>query len=150
MRFLEEEDLELFLTQQLNKMKLAGFIKEHNCIKEAVGLNELITNPSESYPNIEKVIKYLNSGALILAWMGYFIDEKKKILIAPDSYYTDGVWVWPAYLPYYLGVYPFLKLDPNFLSHIENQKFELKVDEKFENQKNVLEKELSEKLSTSF
>jgi len=127
-------------------MKLVGFIKEHNYIKEAVGLNELISSGSESYANIEKVIRYLDSGTLLLAWMGYFIDGKTKKLIATDSYFTDGIWIWPSYFPYYLGMYPSLKIDPDFLIHMENQKFELGFAEDFAAKKNVLERELSQKL----
>lgn len=128
-------------------MKLLGFIKEHNCIQDAVSLNELISSASESHSNIEKVIKYLNSGALLLAWMGYFIDEKTKKPISPDSYFTDGIWVWPSYFPYYLGVYPNMKINPDFLNHLENKKFEFRLDDKFESQKNQLENELSQKLN---
>lgn len=144
---MEEVDLEHFLTLQLSEMKLVGFIKEHNFIKEAVSLNELISNSSESYANIEDVIKYLNSGALLLAWMGYFIDEKTKKLIAPDSYFTDGIWIWPSYLPYYLGLYPSMKIDPNFLTHLESVNFQFKLDVKFEIHKKQLEYQLSQKLN---
>ena len=148
MKFMEEEDSEHSLTQQLNKMKLTGFIKEYNSIKEAVSLNDLFTNTFESNDNVEGIIKYLNSGVLLMGWMGYFIDVKTKKLIAPDSYYTDGIWVWPSYLPYYLEMYPSMEIDPDFMAHLKNRNFELMVDERFESQKNMLEKELSERLNT--
>ncbi len=128
-------------------MKLVGFIKEHNCIKEAVGLNELISNTNESYEKIEKVVKYLNSGAILLAWMGYFIDAKTKKLIAPDSYFTDGIWIWPSYFTYYLGVYPSMKISPDFLTYLENKKFEFTLVDNFESQKHQLESEFLQKLN---
>ena len=148
MKFLKEEDSGHSLIQQLNKMKLIGFIKEHNSIKEAVSLDDLFTSTSESNDNVEGIIKYLNSGVLLMGWMGYFIDVKTKKLIAPDSYFTDGRWVWPSYLPYYLEMYPSMKIDPDFLAHLKNRNFELMVDERFKSQKNMLEKELSERLNT--
>ena len=130
-------------------MRLTGFIKEYNNIKEAVGLTELISVDSNSGSDIEKIVKYLNNGVLLLAWMGYFIDEKTNKLIAPDSYLTDGIWIWPAYYPYYLQKYPSMRIDTDFLAHLENRNFELRLDEKFHSQKPKLENELSKKLNTA-
>lgn len=127
-------------------MKLVGFIKEHNCIKEAVAFEELVINGAMPSINSEKIVNYLNSGTLLLAWMGYFVDKKTKKLIGPDSYYTDGIWIWPSYFSYYLEMHPSMKIDPDFLSYVENKNFKLRMDDKFESQKDKLEKELSEKL----
>jgi hypothetical protein len=68
--------------------------------------------------DIEKVIRYLQKGALVLGWMGYFSDIKTKKLIAPDAYYTDGVWVWPVYYPYYLKQFPTLQIDEDFVEYL--------------------------------
>ena len=129
-------------------MKLVGFIKEYNQIKEAISLTELVSDNSELYTNSEKVINYLNNGVLLLGWMGYFIDVKSKKLIAPDSYHTDGIWVWPSYYTYYLEMYPFIKINPEFLAHMEGRNFEMNVDANFDNRKIKKEEELSLKLST--
>ncbi|KKO89153.1 hypothetical protein AAW12_23775 [Sphingobacterium sp. Ag1] len=110
-------------------MNLVGFIKEYNDIKEAVRLNELARKEVKPYSDVGKIIKYLDNGILLLAWMGYFVDVETKGLIAPDSYYTDGTWIWPSYFPYYLGRYPSMKIDRNFLIHIEKKEFNPELDE---------------------
>jgi hypothetical protein len=127
-------------------MKLVGFIKEYNCIEEATALNELISSISETSENMEDVIKYLNSGALLLGWMGYFYDVTTKKAIAPDAYYTDGIWVWPSYFPYYLAAYPSMKIDKEFLTYLKNKNFEFKLDDNFESREEQLEYELSRRL----
>ncbi|CAM1353278.1 hypothetical protein [Tenacibaculum halocynthiae] len=50
--------------------------------------------------------------------MGYFINFENDELIFPDSYYTDGVFICPSYLPYYLKKYPNFKLEEGFISHL--------------------------------
>jgi hypothetical protein len=126
-------------------MKYIGFVKEYNNIKEASSLEELISEKTLDTGETEKVIDYLKQGKLLLAWMGYFIDIKSKELIAPDSYYSDGIWVWPAYLPYYLNKYK-MKLDQEFLDHIRDNNFVIEVSEQFNKKKASLEQELSTKL----
>ena len=54
-----------------------------------------------------------------MCWMGYFIDPESGILICPDEYYTDGVYVWPGYFSYFLKKYPAWNLDKTFLEHVE-------------------------------
>jgi hypothetical protein len=139
-------DSEHSLIQQLSKMKLTGFITEHNNIREAINLSELIDNSFQPNVNTDKIIKYLNNGVLLLAWMGYFFDEKSKRTIAPDSYFTDGIWVWPSYFSYYLEKYPSMKIDQEFLNYLEDRRFDFSTSEEFEIQKNELEQELSKKL----
>ncbi|CAM1365487.1 conserved hypothetical protein [Tenacibaculum sediminilitoris] len=45
----------------------------------------------------QKIIDYLEKGEIVVAWMGYFVDNKGN-LISPDCYYTDGNYIWPSYL----------------------------------------------------
>lgn len=126
-------------------MKLTGFIKEHNEFKEAKAFEELLGEASSLDYDVQKVIHYLRSGKLLLAWMGYFFDIKTKKPIAPDSYYTDGLWVWPAYFPYYLENYPLYSIDPDFLAHMIDKNFELTIDNNFEANRDRMEEELYNK-----
>lgn len=106
-------------------LKLVGFLKEYNNISEAITLEDRI---SESLVNLEinKILNYLEKGTFVLGWMGYFINYENDELIAPDSYFTDGFFVWPSYLQYYLKQYPNFKLEEEFISHLESMSYENK------------------------
>jgi hypothetical protein len=150
MKFLVVEDLEHLIIQKLNNiktMKLLGFIKEYNNIKDAVNLDIWLNEKSSINTDSEKILQYLDQGVLLLSWMGYFTDVKTKELIAPDSYYTDGVWVWPSYLPYYLKKDSSLVIDKEFIEYLKNRNFNFKVSDNFDELKMQLEKELSNKLA---
>ncbi len=111
-------------------MELIGFIKEHNKIEGAKSYTDLVSNYSNEHGIIvERVIDYLNKGKLLLSWMGYFFDLEDNSIIAPDSYYTDGVYIWPAYLPHYLKKNPDLYLDETFLNILAEKKFEFKISD---------------------
>lgn len=128
-------------------MKLVGFIREYNDLSESKKLSELLESKSLYTTDIEKIINYLDQGVLLLGWMGYFIDFETKELIAPDSYFTDGIWVWPSYLSYYLKKHPMLMVDEDFVKHIEKKGFQFSVEENFNTQKVSLERELATKLN---
>ncbi len=109
-------------------MRLIGFIKEHNNIEEAVAFSD-IKDTDNNYQEITKIIDYLNDGILVLGWMGYFTDiEDREVLISPDSYYTDGVYIWPKYFPYYLKKYPNMFIAKEFENHIIEKEFKIKKD----------------------
>jgi len=131
-------------------MKLVGFIKEHNSIVEAQEFSFIKGNNSRNQGIAEKIIDYLNSGVLVLAWMGYFMDLEDSSLISPDSYYTDGVYVWPAYFPYYLKKYPNYLIDDEFLSHISKNNYLVDQTKIKEDLKTKLEAGLSKKLDESW
>ena len=73
---------------------------------------------------LKKVCQYLHSAKMVIGWMGYFQGFETKEFIAPDSYLTDGVWVWPSYLSYYLnkGFHNLLNVD--FLHHVRTRYYE--------------------------
>ena len=131
-------------------MKLVGFIKEHNSIVEAQEYSFIKGNNSRNQGIDEKIIDYLNSGVLVLAWMGYFMDLEDSSLISPDSYYTDGVYVWPAYFPYYLKKHPNYLIDDEFLSNISKNNYLIDQTKIKEDLKTKLEAGLSEKLNESW
>jgi hypothetical protein len=134
-------------------MILVGFIKEYDPIAEAVALDELINNPLEIDKDIKKIITYLSGGELVLGLMGYFVDFKTNQKIDPMGYYTDGIWVWPSYIVYYLKKYPHMSLDLAFISHVKSNNFKMSIDKKFKYQKNkehIFEEELEKRLFTEF
>lgn len=127
-------------------MKYIGFIKEHNPIEEAISIQDIKNN---TYMNdrdiVSNVVEYLSNGVLLLAWMGYFMDLEDNKPIAPDSYYTDGVWVWPSYFPYYLHKYPNYLLNEDFVEYLRSKKFNFNVNAAFD--KRFMEQQLSLKLN---
>nr|WP_298994371.1 hypothetical protein [uncultured Allomuricauda sp.] len=131
-------------------MKLIGFIREHNNVVEAQKYSSVIAGGSSNENAIQIIIDYLNSGILLLAWMGYFMDLEDNSPICPDSYYTDGVYVWPAYFPYYLKKHPNYLIDEDFLSHISKNYYLIDETKLKEGTKSKLEISLSEKLNESW
>ena len=122
-------------------MRPVGFIYELNQIRAARPFEEYRGAIYRDLDATEEIVTYLNNGKLIFAWMGYFIDFKTKEPIAPDAYYTDGVWVWPGYLSYYLNRHSNFILDKEFLDKIRVSKNEsrcrfidVKEAEVFENE----------------
>jgi hypothetical protein len=128
-------------------MEYIGFIKEHDNIKEAISFNEIINGIDYHHENsILDIIEYLNGGSLIFGWMGYTSDLETQTLIAPHSYYTDGLWVWPLYFPYYLKKYPNFIINKDFLNFISTKQ-ELNSISAVSSQKlQVIEKEFAIKL----
>ncbi|RUT71316.1 hypothetical protein D0817_05420 [Flavobacterium cupreum] len=127
-------------------MKLVGFIREHNDIVESVAYESIFFNVKNNEETIINTTNYLNNGILVLAWMGYFKDLDNGDLIAPNSYYTDGSYIWPAYFSYYLKKYPNYKIDAEFLEHLTHISFnyhKIKISDKFRSE---LERQLSEKM----
>ena len=112
-------------------MKTVGFIREQNPIKIAVPLATLRTSDEFNLVERKKVCEYLDEGVIILAWMTYFFDPETKSSIAPDCYYSDGVWVWPSYYRYYIQKYPDLRIDPDFLDFLRLKNFKIEVDPAF-------------------
>lgn len=106
-------------------MKLIGFIKEHNNIIEAQKYSSINITSIISQVDINLIIDYLNNGELVFGWMGYFMDIDNGDLISPDSYYTDGIYIWPAYLPYYLKKGLNYLINQEFLYHVSNNNYKI-------------------------
>lgn len=104
-------------------MKLIGFILEHNPISIAKPFL-YYTERQRIQPEKLRIIEYLAKGYLIYAWMGYFFDLDTNAPIAPDSYYSDGLWVWPSYLTHYMQKYPNFVLDDEFVAYLRFKNFE--------------------------
>ena len=71
--------------------------------------------------NKKEVCKYLRNG-MVLAACGEVVKDvlhpEKGIIGTPDDM-TDGTWLWPADLAYYVEEYD-LQLDERFLIHMSN------------------------------
>jgi hypothetical protein len=129
-------------------MKYIGFLKEYNQIAEATGLQQM--KQTEANHDTDKILQYLNQGALLFAWMGYVSDIETKALISPDAYYTDGVWVWPSYFLYYLGKYPKMKIEHEFIEYLQERNYEFMIDPNFHVSRGKMERDLLHKLDPKF
>ncbi|UCA61229.1 hypothetical protein KB553_06780 [Chryseobacterium rhizoplanae] len=115
-------------------MRYIGFIKEYNNIPESFSLNSY-RNQNGDNNEIENIINYLKNGNIALSWMGVFIDVENKNFIAPQIYYTDGEWIWPSYLVYYLEREKSFDLGKEFIDSLKRKKYIPKI---------ILKEELSE------
>ena len=86
-------------------MKYIGFVKEHDSFSFAISFRDTFGDIPNSEAKIICILNHLKEGVLFLGWMGYAVDIEDKNLIAPDAYYTDGIWAWPIYFPYYIEKY---------------------------------------------
>jgi len=99
-------------------MKLIGFLKKHDDYSFSKVINNYVSEEIET-SNREDIINHLKKGKLCLAWMEWlFDDDDDETSIGANGYYTDGVWVWPNYLIYYLEKHPNFKLDQEFIDYV--------------------------------
>jgi hypothetical protein len=124
-------------------MKLLGFIKEYDNLKESIELEIFLNSRAQKPIDIKKTIEYLEKGVLVFGWMGYCRDIKTKQLIAPHAYYTDGVWVWPSYYPYYLKQFSSVHIDEEFVEYLIARNYKFVND--FEDRLNSFETELGKR-----
>jgi hypothetical protein len=91
--------------QPTTTMKYVGFLTQHDDCPLAEDLQALPSGaPSPAAREALAVVTgYQQRAALVFGWMHYVSDPQSGELIAPHGYYTDGEWVWPAYLLHYLG-----------------------------------------------
>ncbi|MDR6194953.1 hypothetical protein [Siphonobacter sp. SORGH_AS_0500] len=99
-------------------MKFIGFITEHDLIEEAKTFQEYLTQGQKEESLMRQLINHLENGAIVLSWLGYSFDVVDNALIAPNAYYTDGTFVWPGYLSYYLSKYPTFNLDKEIINQV--------------------------------
>jgi len=104
-------------------IKFIGFIEKHNSkVYESRKLSDLIGEKKKPKKRIE-IITYLEKGEIVISWMGYFEDNETGDILSPDCYYTDGNYIWPSYLIYYLKKYPNFKLEKQFIDYLEKSNF---------------------------
>lgn len=110
-------------------MKTIGFIKPHDKHDEAKYLSEYL---EDSYENNDKeaLLNYLKKGVLCIDWMEWLFEDESDdaVSIGANTCSTDGVWIWPNYLEFYLNKYSNFRLDQEFMDYvIENQNKEVSV-----------------------
>ena len=117
---------------QLKDLCPVGFCKEAEPDNtNAYPLEQLISR----FPvaNADRVVSYLQSGYIIVVCMGVVrdpFDENRQVMGTP-SVLTDGVWIWPEYLPYLLKRYNLI-LPSEFITHMESNKWSVPLPFDFE------------------
>lgn len=69
-----------------------------------------------------QAVSYLRKGNVVAA-TGSLADDvldPKKTRVAPLAVLSDGIWVWPADLAYYVETYA-CELPPDFVNHMREQ-----------------------------
>ena len=79
--------------------------------------------------NKDKICNYLRNG-YVLAACGSVVKDiicpEKGVIGSPDDI-TDGTWIWPADLVYYVENYD-LQLDEEFIKHMAKQSWSVPED----------------------
>lgn len=102
------------------KLKAVGFFKElKHGMQDGGSLKENISNKPQF--DEDKIIKYLEEGVIYCISPGLTIDILGKSHEIKDSLkiLTDGVWIWPSDLSYYVKKYH-VKLNEHFILHMKN------------------------------
>ena len=103
----------------MNRMKLTsvGFYKEmpHGGDSELSIMDYIF----KAKGDIDKIVRYLSDGIALIISPGIVDDviEKKKGLAGTSTVYTDGKWIWPGDLAYYVKNYH-LELPQEFLDYM--------------------------------
>lgn len=81
--------------------------------------------PAVSDAELPLLLRYLERQPEVLLSSGLGVDAFSggTEVDVPQSYHTDGTWVWPAAVPHYLRKYG-LAPEPEFLAHIRDLKFQ--------------------------
>ncbi|QYN22898.1 hypothetical protein [Amycolatopsis sp. DSM 110486] len=74
----------------------------------------------------ERVLAYLESAPAVLASRSFDVDafDPGRVDAVPLTFRTDGIWVWPGAVAYYLREHA-VAPDPELLSHIRGRRFEV-------------------------
>ncbi len=103
------------------KLNRIGFFRE---LKHGDKFGNSLKKAVHNIPleNEEKIIEYLDSGIAFCVTAGLVSDvlDESKGVIKNLEILTDGVWVWPSDLSYYVKFYH-IELDTNFLEHMKEK-----------------------------
>ena len=104
-------------------LRRVGFFRELNHgDQDGERLSELVravkTNEEEG------IVAYLESGVLLIGTPGLTRDvlDPTSPIIGPPHVLTDGVWMWPADLPYYVKKYH-VELPADFIERIRERDY---------------------------
>jgi hypothetical protein len=102
----------------------AGFFRElRHGRPDGPSLGESIE--AHGHPEADRIISYLESGE-VLATTGSMVDDYLDVSrqgVARLEIVTDGVWVWPRDLAYYVREHR-VKLPEEFVAHMRAQHWE--------------------------
>ena len=100
-------------------LKPVGYFFEL-AVQERLNMLEKIQQPVASNQE-KKIVGYLSDGTLFGVGMGVDTDILKadQPVIGTLDIITDGVWVWPATLKYWVVTYH-IKLPTEFMKHMAN------------------------------
>ena len=87
-------------------------------------------NIGYKYTDLEKetISKYLEKGIVLVACGGTVNDviSGNDIVAGCPDMLTDGTWIWPGDLVYYVEKYG-LQLDPEFVLHMKNADYTIDI-----------------------
>lgn len=110
------------------KLKKVGFFKELEYGDEnGVSLKKIINNSPEK--DEDKIINYLDSAMIIYVTAGIVCDilDESKGIIGTLEILTDGEWMWPSDLSYYIAHYH-ARLDKEFVDHVRKNNWTINKD----------------------
>ena len=83
-------------------------------------------NPEE----IDNICSYLNAGVVLITCCGTSTDiiKPENGIAGTPSVMTDGAWVWPGDLNYYVKNYQ-LALNPEFITYMKEHKWKVDLQE---------------------
>jgi hypothetical protein len=107
------------------KLCKAGFFKELSHGDEnGLSIYEMIRQTANA--NESRITHYLRSGAELVICFGVVSDvlnPSSEVMISPHIM-TDGFWVWPLDLAYYVENYH-VDLPSEFVTHMEKTKWQM-------------------------
>ena len=97
-----------FLTQHCNEPKL--------CPVDFFSLRR-----GMDHEDADALAAYLRGGSIVVVVLGVEFDCQNESVIAGTlSMLSDGHWIWPDYLAYYVSRYG-IELAPEFLAHVQSR-----------------------------
>jgi len=116
------------LDSNIIKLRRVGFYKELDYGDED---GESLLEAISTVPDIAegKIIQYLKSGKLLSVIVGFTRDviSKDEKIIGSLETFTDGIWIWPSDLSYYVKEYH-IALDKYFILHMNNSSWTINED----------------------
>ncbi|MFC4853382.1 TNT domain-containing protein [Actinophytocola glycyrrhizae] len=85
-----------------------------------------VNRPQVDEMDIQDILDYLDNGPLVGPARGYDIDrlDPNGQQSVPVAFHTDGTWIWPAAVNYYLREHD-VAPEPDLVEHIRRMRFQL-------------------------
>jgi len=108
----------------MKKLKFIGFISEYNPeIANAIPYKSYFKGNAIEEMYRHKVLEYVKSAIPLAATMRGIKDLASGEFIGSDACCTDGKWVWPDYMMYYLEHKPDYMVEESFLQDLIDNNF---------------------------